>query len=262
MTAAFTEPAPPTSETRAVLVNRLPTTALAQQFEHNLAIVVGINRYAYVRELKTARPDAKRLASLLRDEEGHRDSSDRYQVTDLYDEQANCEALSTLLFTTLPAQVAALGPNTRVLFYYAGHGDAEYADNVKNGFLFPQDAQPLADDESGRKLLSMAKVQEELAKLDCQHVFIILDCCSAGAMPQTQATRSAFRPPPLYWDYLQRYVIKPGLTGMWQINGRSDLSWEESVRLDLYYVENWSLTVDFVIMWRTVRVLFEHRGAY
>lgn len=206
MTAAFTEPAPPTSETRAVLVNRLPTTALAQQFEHNLAIVVGINRYAYVRELKTARPDAKRLASLLRDEEGHRDSSDRYQVTDLYDEQANCEALSTLLFTTLPAQVAALGPNTRVLFYYAGHGDAEYADNVKKGFLFPQDAQPLADDESGRKLLSMAKVQEELAKLDCQHVFIILDCCSAGAMPQTQATRSAFRPPPLYWDYLQRYV--------------------------------------------------------
>ncbi|MBF4599475.1 sugar transferase [Frigoribacterium sp. VKM Ac-1396] len=66
-----------------------------------------------------------------------------------------------------------------------------------------------------------------------------------------------------YEDHVHRRLyIKPGLTGMWQVNGRSDLSWEESVRLDLYYVENWSLTVDFVIMWRTVRVLFEHRGAY
>jgi lipopolysaccharide/colanic/teichoic acid biosynthesis glycosyltransferase len=66
-----------------------------------------------------------------------------------------------------------------------------------------------------------------------------------------------------YEDHVHRRLyIKPGLTGMWQVNGRSDLSWEESVRLDLYYVENWSLTVDLVIMWRTVRVLFEHRGAY
>src|SRR3954466_8369466 len=53
----------------------------------------------------------------------------------------------------------------------------------------------------------------------------------------------------------RRLYIKPGLTGMWQVNGRSDLSWEESVRLDLYYVENWSLTGDLVILWRTVRVL-------
>jgi len=60
----------------------------------------------------------------------------------------------------------------------------------------------------------------------------------------------------------RRLYIKPGLTGMWQINGRSDLSWEDSVRLDLYYVENWSLTADLVIMWRTVRVLLRHDGAY
>jgi len=60
----------------------------------------------------------------------------------------------------------------------------------------------------------------------------------------------------------RRLYIKPGLTGMWQINGRSDLSWEDSVRLDLYYVENWSLTTDLVIMWRTVRVLLRHDGAY
>lgn len=63
-------------------------------------------------------------------------------------------------------------------------------------------------------------------------------------------------------DVHRRLYIKPGLTGMWQVNGRSDLSWEESVRLDLYYVENWSLTGDLVIMWRTVKVLTHPVGAY
>jgi exopolysaccharide biosynthesis polyprenyl glycosylphosphotransferase len=60
----------------------------------------------------------------------------------------------------------------------------------------------------------------------------------------------------------RRLMIKPGLTGMWQISGRSDLSWEESVRLDLYYVENWSLTGDLMIVWRTVRAVVRPRGAY
>lgn len=60
----------------------------------------------------------------------------------------------------------------------------------------------------------------------------------------------------------RRLYIKPGLTGMWQVNGRSDLSWEESVRLDLFYVENWSLADDLVIIWRTFRVLVRHEGAY
>jgi exopolysaccharide biosynthesis polyprenyl glycosylphosphotransferase len=60
----------------------------------------------------------------------------------------------------------------------------------------------------------------------------------------------------------RRLYIKPGLTGMWQINGRSALSWDESVRLDLYYVENWSVIGDLVIMWRTFRVLLHPVGAY
>lgn len=60
----------------------------------------------------------------------------------------------------------------------------------------------------------------------------------------------------------RRLYIKPGLTGMWQVNGRSDLSWEESVRLDLYYVENWSITGDLMIMWRTARVILRGSGAY
>ncbi|WP_403022550.1 sugar transferase [Salinibacterium sp. GXW1014] len=66
-----------------------------------------------------------------------------------------------------------------------------------------------------------------------------------------------------YEDHVHRRLyIRPGLTGMWQINGRSDLSWEESVKLDLYYVENWSLVGDIVIMWRTVRQVSHPVGAY
>ncbi|MCU1424762.1 MAG: polyprenyl glycosylphosphotransferase [Microbacteriaceae bacterium] len=66
-----------------------------------------------------------------------------------------------------------------------------------------------------------------------------------------------------YEDHVHRRLyIKPGLTGMWQVNGRSNLSWEESVRLDLYYVENWSLLGDLIILWRTVKVVTQPVGAY
>lgn len=60
----------------------------------------------------------------------------------------------------------------------------------------------------------------------------------------------------------RRLLVKPGLTGLWQISGRSDLSWEDSVRLDLYYVENWSLTGDLIILYRTVRSVMSGDGAY
>lgn len=60
----------------------------------------------------------------------------------------------------------------------------------------------------------------------------------------------------------RRLKVKPGLTGLWQVNGRSDLSWKESIRLDLYYVENWSLLGDLLIMLQTVRVLLKPHGAY
>lgn len=60
----------------------------------------------------------------------------------------------------------------------------------------------------------------------------------------------------------RRLYIKPGLTGLWQISGRSNLSWDESVRLDLYYVENWSVTGDLQIMWRTFKVMLHPEGAY
>ena len=60
----------------------------------------------------------------------------------------------------------------------------------------------------------------------------------------------------------RRLLVKPGLTGLWQISGRSDLSWEESVRLDLRYVENWSLALDLLILWKTGRAVLSRSGAY
>jgi exopolysaccharide biosynthesis polyprenyl glycosylphosphotransferase len=63
-------------------------------------------------------------------------------------------------------------------------------------------------------------------------------------------------------DVRRRLLVKPGMTGLWQINGRSNLSWDESVRFDLYYVENWSVMSDLMILWRTGRAVLHASGAY
>jgi exopolysaccharide biosynthesis polyprenyl glycosylphosphotransferase len=60
----------------------------------------------------------------------------------------------------------------------------------------------------------------------------------------------------------RRFLVKPGITGLWQVSGRSNLSWEDTVRLDLYYVENWSITGDISILWRTARAVLARDGAY
>jgi exopolysaccharide biosynthesis polyprenyl glycosylphosphotransferase len=67
----------------------------------------------------------------------------------------------------------------------------------------------------------------------------------------------------LYGDHVRRRLaVKPGITGLWQVNGRSDLSWDESVRLDLRYVENWSFILDLQIMWKTISAVLRGSGAY
>ncbi|GAA4589204.1 sugar transferase [Planotetraspora phitsanulokensis] len=63
-------------------------------------------------------------------------------------------------------------------------------------------------------------------------------------------------------DVRRRLVVKPGMTGLWQVSGRSDLSWEESVRLDLRYVENWSLMLDLQVLWKTWSAVTRGEGAY
>jgi exopolysaccharide biosynthesis polyprenyl glycosylphosphotransferase len=63
-------------------------------------------------------------------------------------------------------------------------------------------------------------------------------------------------------DVHRRLMVKPGLTGLWQVSGRSDLPTEEAVRLDLRYVENWSLALDLLILWKTVFAVLRREGAY
>ncbi|TCP56503.1 exopolysaccharide biosynthesis polyprenyl glycosylphosphotransferase [Tamaricihabitans halophyticus] len=78
-----------------------------------------------------------------------------------------------------------------------------------------------------------------------------------GPRPPLPAETAAYRP-----HVRRRLLVKPGLTGLWQVSGRSDLSWDESVRLDLRYVEDWSLALDAMILWKTVRAVASGAGAY
>ena len=63
-------------------------------------------------------------------------------------------------------------------------------------------------------------------------------------------------------DAERKFLVKPGLTGLWQVSGRSNLSWEQSVRLDLRYVENWTLAMDALILWKTFGAMLRGGGAY
>ena len=63
-------------------------------------------------------------------------------------------------------------------------------------------------------------------------------------------------------DAVRRLRVQPGLTGLWQVSGRSDLSWDDSLRLDLWYVDNWSLMLDLQILARTLRAVLKGQGAY
>jgi lipopolysaccharide/colanic/teichoic acid biosynthesis glycosyltransferase len=63
-------------------------------------------------------------------------------------------------------------------------------------------------------------------------------------------------------DVHRRLAVKPGMTGLWQVSGRSDLPWDEAVRLDLRYIENWSLALDTQILWKTIAAVVRGQGAY
>jgi lipopolysaccharide/colanic/teichoic acid biosynthesis glycosyltransferase len=60
----------------------------------------------------------------------------------------------------------------------------------------------------------------------------------------------------------KRYLVLPGVTGLWQISGRSNLGFDDLVRLDFYYLENWSLWLDISILVKTIPAVIEGRGAY
>jgi len=63
-------------------------------------------------------------------------------------------------------------------------------------------------------------------------------------------------------DVVRRLLVKPGITGLWQVSGRSDLSWNEAIRLDLSYVDNWSMITDVIIIVKTLGAVLRREGAY
>jgi lipopolysaccharide/colanic/teichoic acid biosynthesis glycosyltransferase len=124
-------------------------------------------------------------------------------------------------------------------------------DNISDGLLFKMRADP--------RVTPVGRLLRRLSLDELPQLFNVL-----------RGTMSLVGPrPPLPGEVARydtsvsrRLLVKPGLTGLWQISGRSDLSWEESVRLDLRYVENWSLAMDLLILWKTGRAVLSRSGAY
>jgi exopolysaccharide biosynthesis polyprenyl glycosylphosphotransferase len=83
------------------------------------------------------------------------------------------------------------------------------------------------------------------------------DMSLVGPRPPLPAEVAAYEP-----DTRRRLLVRPGMTGLWQVSGRSSLTWNETVRLDLYYVDNWSMLTDFVIIAKTVKAVVGSEGAY
>ncbi len=125
------------------------------------------------------------------------------------------------------------------------------ADNISDGLLFKMRDDPRVT-PVGRWLRRFSL--DELPQL----LNVVLGQMSlVGPRPPLPTEVAQY-----HSDVFRRLAVKPGLTGLWQVSGRSDLSWEDTVRLDLRYVENWSLTFDLVILLRTVTAIVRSSGAY
>jgi hypothetical protein len=164
-------------------------------FNRSLAVVIGIDDYANgVPPLRTAVAAALEVARVLEDSHG-------YEVCRLT-KDVTLDRLGELLRTTLPSR---LGPDDRLLFYFAGHGVALDGEDGPKGFLVTKEAH--RDDHTG--LLPMRDLHQALSALSCRHVLIILDCCFAGAV-RWSATRD-LQPIPdvIHQERFERYAGDP-----------------------------------------------------
>jgi exopolysaccharide biosynthesis polyprenyl glycosylphosphotransferase len=129
---------------------------------------------------------------------------------------------------------------------------AELADrNEQSGPLFKMRADP--------RLTRIGSVIRKYSLDELPQLFNVLlgSMSLVGPRPPLQSEVSQ------YADHVhRRLLVKPGMTGLWQVSGRADLEWEEAVRLDLYYVENWSVALDFMILWKTLFAVIRGEGAY
>ena len=125
------------------------------------------------------------------------------------------------------------------------------ADNISDGLLFKLRVDP--------RVTPVGRWLRRLSLDELPQLFNVLAGSMSLVGPRPPLPQEVAR---YDTSVSRRLLVKPGLTGLWQISGRSDLSWEESVRLDLRYVENWSLALDLSILWKTVGAVVRSRGAY
>ena len=118
---------------------------------------------------------------------------------------------------------------------------------------------PLAKVDDDPRITRVGHVLRRLSIDELPQLFnvVIGHMSLVGPRPQRQFEVD------MYDDVAHRRLrVRPGMTGLWQVSGRSDLSWEDAIRLDTMYVANWSMLGDLVILWRTVRAVVKSDGAY
>jgi exopolysaccharide biosynthesis polyprenyl glycosylphosphotransferase len=125
------------------------------------------------------------------------------------------------------------------------------SENDGNGILFKQ--------KNDARVTSVGRILRRYSLDELPQLINVLrgEMSLVGPRPPLQTEVDKYG-----YDMQRRFLVKPGLTGLWQVSGRSDLSWDDSVRIDVRYVENWSLTFDFMILWKTVGAVLRGSGAY
>lgn len=134
------------------------------------------------------------------------------------------------------------------------------ADSELNSLLKAQGSsgKPLFKIENDPRITPIGKILRKYSLDELPQLLNVLGGSMSLVGPRPQRAGEVA----LYDDAAHRRLyVSPGMSGLWQVSGRSNLSWEESIRLDLYYVENWSLMTDVVILFKTFRAVFASTGA-
>ncbi|MGY1639788.1 sugar transferase [Geodermatophilus sp. SYSU D00703] len=129
--------------------------------------------------------------------------------------------------------------------------DVLQAQNISDGLLFKMRVDP--------RVTPVGRLLRRLSLDELPQLFNVLGGSMSLVGPRPPLPGEVAR---YDTSVHRRLLVKPGLTGLWQVSGRSDLPWEEAVRLDLRYVENWSLAMDLLILAKTVRAVLSRSGAY
>jgi WD40 repeat protein len=175
------------------------------RINRSLAIVIGIDQYTNIPKLKNAVSDASKLANVLK-------NNYNYEVLLLLNQRATKEKFDELLANLenktiqFDSQSIQIEPSDHVLFYFAGHGFAEEAQDSEDGkpagYFMPQDA----DNDNSKTWLSMQKLYEAFTSLDCHHLLMILDCCFAGRISWVGKGRNAARSRKLYQQSYDHFI--------------------------------------------------------